>query len=313
MPVVDEVELALKAAMHENELRMEQRHQEAYKKRYEKIREKNQMRKLLGLEEQNRIVVDNKTILQASKTPCVVTILYRRKSNNAPIIYKQTLGKRDEVVFVASDKPVSMRRKRNPQMSIFLNISRAIQSVINIKPYVTPSWIVLAHTSSSIYDPSFIEKLNEVPSDVGAVAPFGYEYILPDGTWMRCPNTYGMYSEFSSSNALYSKRVAGTMGVTGSHEVAVLDGPFVAVRGGYMSCLRDFNRLYTLGDGRGCVPYVVSMVMRRLGVKVMQIEVDSSWCSDLNFPFTQMEWNRIEPQLMDVGKIIVPNDELNLK
>ena len=80
-----------------------------------------------------------------------------------------------------------------------------------------------------------------------------------------------------------------------------------------MSCLRDFNRLYTLGDGRGCVPYVVSMVMRRLGVKVMQIEVDSSWCSDLNFPFTQMEWNRIEPQLMDVGKIIVPDDELNLK
>ena len=313
VPVMDEVELALKTALHENELRMEQRHQEAYLKRYEKVRERNQMRKLLGLDEKTSVHVSNKTILQASKTPCVVTILYRRKAGHAPVLYKQAMGQRDEVVFVTSDKQVRMRRNRDPQMSIFLNIGRTVQTVLNCKPCVTPSWVVLAHTSSSVYDPSFIEKLNEVPPEIGAVAPFGYEYFLPDGTWLRCPNTYGMYSEFSTNNALYSKRVAGTMGVTGSHEVAVLDGPYVAVRGGYLNCLRDFSKLYTLGDGRGCVPYVVSMMMHRLGVKVMQIEVDSSWCRDVNFPFTQMEWNLLEPKLIKIGKLLIPDDELNLK
>ena len=312
-PVFDEVELALKAALHENELRAEQRHKEAYARQYEKTRERNQMRKLLGLDEQDKISIDNKTILQESTTPCVVTILYRRKTGNAPILYKQAMGHRDEVVFVTSDKQFRMRRNRNPQMSIFLNIGRTVQTVLNCKPRVTPSWIVLAHTSSSVYDPSFIEKLNEVPPEIGAVAPFGYEYTLPDGTWLRCPNTYGMYSEFSANNSLYSKRVAGTVSVTGSHEVAVLDGPFVAVRGGYLSCLRDFSKLYTLGDGRGCVPYVVSMMMHRLGVKVMQIEVDSSWCRDVNFPFTQMEWNLLEPKLITIGKLLVSDDELNLK
>lgn len=312
-PVFDEVELALKAALHENELRAEQRHKEAYARRYEKTRERNQMRKLLGLDEHDKILIDNKTILQESTTPCVVTILYRRKTGNAPILYKQAMGHRDEVVFVTSDKQFRMRRNRNPQMSIFLNIGRTVQTVLNCKPRVTPSWVVLAHTSSSVYDPSFIEKLNEVPPEIGAVAPFGYEYTLPDGTWLRCPNTYGMYSEFSANNSLYSKRVAGTVSVTGSHEVAVLDGPFVAVRGGYLSCLRDFSKLYTLGDGRGCVPYVVSMMMHRLGVKVMQIEVDSSWCRDVNFPFTQMEWNLLEPKLITIGKLLVSDDELNLK
>ena len=123
------------------------------------------------------------------------------------------------------------------------------------------SWIVLAHSSSIIYDPSFIQKLEQVPGDVGAVAPFGYEYFLPDGTWMRCPNTYGMYSEYSLTDGMFNRRVAGTVSVTGSHEVAMLDGPFVAIRGGYLPILRNWHKLYRFGDGRGCVPYVVSMMI----------------------------------------------------
>jgi hypothetical protein len=122
-----------------------------------------------------------------------------------------------------------------------------------------------------------------------------------------------MYSEFSITNNLLNKRVVGSVSAVGNHEVAVLDGPFVAIRGGYINYLIRFHKLFFFGDGRGCVPYAVSMLMHRLGVKVQQIEVDSSWCIDLNAPFTQLEWNQIEPKLIEMGKVLVPKSYLKPK
>lgn len=312
-PVMDEFELAIKAALQENELRAEDRRRAVYAERSKEEAEKNQIRKALGLRKVESIRLNNNTILKHSKTPCVVTILYRRKSSHGVIPYKKYAATRDELVYIASDQTVKMRRKLNPQMSIFINISRIAEKLVKLNPTVPPSWIILAHTSSIIYDPSLIKKLEEVPSDVGAVAPFGYEYFLPDGTWMRCPNTYGMYSEYSLTDGMYNRRVAGSVSVTGSHDVAVLDGPFVAIRGGYLPILRNFHKLYRFGDGRGCVPYVVSMVMHRLDARMQQIEVDSSWCVDVNAPFTPLEWNLLEPKFVEIGKQVVTKYDLNPK
>lgn len=313
-PVMDEMEVAIKAALYENELRAEDRRRTAYAAKSRIESEKNQLRKALGIREVDRITVDKTTMLQHSDKPCVITILYKRhEGSTAKIPYRKYAATRDELIYIANDQPIKMRRKNHPQMSIFINISRVAKQIVKINPKVTPSWIVLAHTSSIIYDPSFIQKLDEVPSDVGAVAPFGYEYFLPDGTWMRCPNTYGMYSEYSTKDGMHTKRVAGTVSVTGSHDVVMLDGPFVALRGGYLPILRNFHKLYRFGDGRGCVPYVVSMMMRRMEVRMQQIEVDSSWCVDVNFPFTQLEWNQLEPKFVEIGKKVITKSDLNPK
>jgi hypothetical protein len=206
-----------------------------------------------------------------------------------------------------------MKRKNNPQQSIFLNIARLAEKINRLHPKAMPSWIILAHTSSIVYDMAFIRKLENVPPEYGAVAPFGYEYILPDGTWTRCPNTYGMYSEFSARDELMTTRVVGNSSAVGNHEVAVLDGPFIAIRGGYLPYLKRLHMLYRFGDGRGCVPYVISMIMHRLGIKMLQIEVDSSWCVDVNKPFTPLEWNQIEPKLVALGKSLVPTSHLKPK
>lgn len=314
IPEMDDVEVALKAALYENELRAEERRHEVYMEKYKEEAERNQIRKALGLREKDNIHIDKETVLKHSKDPSVITILYYRNAGvGTKVPYKKYALTRNELIYLAGDKVVKMRKCNNPQMSIFINISRVAQKLTKLNPKVPPSWIVLAHSSSIIYDPSFIQKLDQVPGDVGAVAPFGYEYFLPDGTWMRCPNTYGMYSEYSLTDGMFNRRVAGTVSVTGSHEVAMLDGPFVAIRGGYLPILRNWHKLYRFGDGRGCVPYVVSMMMHRMEVKMMQIEVDSSWCVDINRPFTALEWNQLEPKFVEIGKKVITKSDLNPK
>lgn len=314
LPEMDDVEVAIKAALYENELRAEERRNQVYQEKYKVEHERNQIRKALGIREVDKIQLDKASILRHSKTPSVITILYCRNSGNTlKIPYKKYAMTRDELIYVANDKAVKMRKKNNPQMSIFINIARVAKSIVRLNPKTPPSWIVLAHTSSIVYDPSFIQKLEQVPSDVGAVAPFGYEYFLPDGTWSRCPNTYGMYSEYSLTDGMFNRRVAGTVSVTGSHDVVMLDGPFVAIRGGYLPTLKRWYGLYHFGDGRGCVPYVVSMMMKRMEVRMQQIEVDSSWCVDVNKPFTQLEWNQLEPKFVEIGKKVITKSDLNPK
>ena len=311
-PPLDEFEASLKAAMMEQELRSEQHADEVKRQIYEVESERNQLRRLLGIKEKSKVVLSAKTLIRHSDIPLVVAILYRRRSANSPVLYKKHVeGDLREVTMVASDTPLQMKRKLHAQMSVFLNIARTAKRIIRYGVKKTPSWIVLAHTSSVIYDQSFLRKLANVPSEYGAVGAFGYGYVLPDGTWTRCPETYGMYSEVSINDGMMSKRVAGTVSVTGMHEVAVLDGPFVAIRGGYLRMLLDFNKLYRFGDGRGCVPYVISMIMRRMGVKMCQIEVDCSLCTELNAPYTQMEWNAIEPKLLALSQKVLRPKELD--
>ena len=311
-PPLDEFEAALKAAMMEQELRSEQHAGEMRKMKYEEESERNQLRRLLGLTEKKNVVLSAKTVIQHSDIPVIVAILYRRRGvADSPVLYKKHVeGNLREVTMVASDTPLKMQRKKHAQMSVFLNIARTAKRLIKYGAKKMPSWIVLAHTSSVIYDQSFLRKLEQVPSEYGAVGAFGYDHILPDGTWTRCPETYGMYSEVSLKDGMMSKRVAGSVSVTGMHEVAVIDGPFVAIRGGYLRMLLDFNKLYRFGDGRGCVPYVISMIMRRVGVKMCQIEVDCSLCVELNSPYTQLEWNSIEPKLVALGQKLVRRGDL---
>lgn len=314
LPEPDSLEIAIKAALMEQEFIAEDKKRRVYAASYIRAKERNMMRRSLGLEEVPTVRVSNDDILQHSEIPSVVTILYHRSLGGlAPVLYRKNGPKRDELIYTAGDRMVAMRKKFKPQQSVFINISNVANKILDLHPKATPSWIVLAHVTSFVTDPSFIKKLEMVPSEYGAVAPFGYGYFLPDGTWKRCPDTYGMYSEFSFENNLMTKRIVGSVSAVGNHEVAVLDGPFVAIRGGYLSYLRRFHKLFFFGDGRGCVPYAVSMLMNRLGVKMQQIEVDSSWCVDLNAPFTPLEWNQLEPKFIEMGKVLVPKSYLKPK
>ena len=62
--------------------------------------------------------------------------------------------------------------------------------------------------------------------------------------------------------------------------------------------IAELKKFYVLGDGRSYVPYAVSMIMRRLGVKMLQIEVDSLGCTDFDPAAQSLEWNKAERMLI---------------
>jgi len=140
-----------------------------------------------------------------------------------------------------------------------------------------PAWVVLVSSTSMITDPMFHSKLAAVPDNVGAVGPFGYGYILPDGSWDACSETYGsywVYSEITGEN----RKVEGLSSTSGSHRVDMLDGPFIAIRGEYLQELTSMRYFMQLGDARGLLAPTVSAIIRRHGIPMMQIPVDC-WAS----------------------------------
>ena len=83
-----------------------------------------------------------------------------------------------------------------------------------------------------------------------------------------------------------------------------MDGPFIAIRGGYLGLLTKFGELRGLGDGRTLVPFIMSMMLHRMGARMCQIEVDSARCADYNQDTEQLEWDKVELMLLKLGNII---------
>ena len=294
-PIDDEVELALRAAFEEKEFRREEKIRQMLDEARTRMAEKNQIREILGIKPRTDVAMTPNNILRYSHEPEKVTIVYSRTGWD---IYSKHSLEPTDCTYKAKDLSMVICRLKPKVFSVFANIARVASSIVRLEPRTIPSWIILVPSSTIISDPSFYMKLDEVPSEYGAVGPFGYEYTLPDGSWIKCPATYGMYSEYSKEDSLRCKRVVGTRSCVGTHEVAVLDGPFVAVRGGYLKMIAELKKFYVLGDGRSYVPYAVSMIMRRLGVKMLQIEVDSLGCTDFDPAAQSLEWNKAERMLI---------------
>ena len=295
-PVKDPVEIALRAAFEEKVFRREARISEILAAAAEKRAEENQIRSLLGIDPKTIVTLTPDIILKNNFEPEKVLILYSRNGWND--VYTKHSVEPVECTYRAKDAAIVTTRIKTKVISVFSNIARVARKISNLPPKVSPSWIILAPSSSIVADPSFYLKLDNVPTEYGAVGPFGYEYVLPNGSWVNCPATYGMFSEYSLTDQSKSRRIAGTRSAVGNHEVAVLDGPFVAVRGGYLKLLCELKNFSVLGDGRSFVPFAISMIMRRLGVKMLQIEVDSMRCSDFEPDRYNVQWNRAERMLI---------------
>jgi hypothetical protein len=155
-----------------------------------------------------------------------------------------------------------------------------------------------------INDIQFPEKLAAVPADVAAVGAFGYERFMPDGSWMESPFSYGIYSAFDV-DVRNSEWVMGKKGVNGSHQVAVIDGPFIAVRGIYgdiLAELRQFSPLWQGDTGQRLMAAVISLVLGRMGLKLMQLPIDCSMCRQQPVMPGSLDWNRIEDTLIKFYK-----------
>lgn len=208
-------------------------------------------------------------VLRLSDDPQIVTFVF--SSNGYRGRYDEYPNAKDECLFRVGCG-ISFGRRQIPP-----SFARAICNALKIygqqSVKVTPSWVVIVAATSFITDPSFHRQLEEVPPNVGAVAPFGYGYLLPDGSWDRCPDSYGEYGLYSEITGEHRK-VRGISG-HGPHAVQVMDGPFVAIRGDFIRELENMRFFQQLGDQRGLLGPVLSGICRKTGVPMMQIPVDS--------------------------------------
>lgn len=296
---IDPVELALESAILETELKREEHRRDVSRVYSEVVAYRNQIARNLELSEKPTATLTGRRLMEFSDTPENAYIIYSR--SKLANLFMKSHPEPGACTFQTSDKSF-MSIKKRAVFSVFTNIWRASKELAAIPPKVTPGWIILAPNSSKITDLSFLTKLANVPDDVGAVGAYGYEYFLPDGSWVKCPATYGMYCSYDN-DMKSSSWVVGSRGYNSSHEVAIIDGPFIAVRGKYLGLLKNFDRFYILGEGgHSYVNTVISMMFKRLGVKLMQIPVECSKCSVYDVPVGSLAWNKAESILIDFGK-----------
>lgn len=298
-PVDDELELSIRAAIERKDFEQEERKKQAIANTIKIESERNQVRRMLGITEAAKVKITPNRLLRESNVPEIVTIVYNRTESVG--IYTKYSREPNDCIFYTKDTVTYFKRSEQPIFSVFLNIAKRAHTIMSLPPKVDPAWIILVAGSSMVPDSNFFNKLRAVPDEYAAVAPFGYEYFLPNGSWVNCPSTYGMYSLYSDVNPELARRVIGTKSAVGCHEVAVLDGPFVAIRGGYLPLLKELKSFHVLGDGRSYVPYAISMMMKRLGTKMLQIEVDSSMCADFVPSTNSLDWNKAETMLIRFG------------
>lgn len=292
--VVDIIENAFDNAYSEREFAKEQHARDIIKLKNDKKREREAMRIELGFEPTRELLLRRDNVLKYSENREIISLVYTHSGCN---IYKdRSLTKYDLAVFVR-DQDLRLRRRVTPNSSTRL-VLRGIEHSIVSKVKMLPEWIIIVPGTSIINDINLYETLRSVPKEIMAVAPFGYEYIQFDGTWSQCTRTYGYYQTYNLSPAT-NHMVLGSAEVNGCHQVEVLDGPFVAVRGEMLDKLKEIHYFNVLGECRGAMGPIVSAICRRYRLGMMQVPVSSSCAAGYIIPFSSPKWHEIEDRIIN--------------
>lgn len=304
-PVADDLELALQAAVMKKEFERQDARREIDRKVHAEIAKRNKVRSLLNMElELPR--VQGLDMYKMSTTPVNIYIVYSR--SKVANLFTETHPEKGAYTLQVGDRPSFLKKRGKHYFTVFRNLYRAYRTICKIHAPVDPAWVVIVPGTSRITDLAFTDKLKNVPPEYGAVGAYGYEYFLPDSSWVKCPATYGMYTSFNA-DLTQSKWVMGSRGCNGSHEVAVIDGPFIAIRGRYWKALKTCYRFRELGNGaHGLVSYLLSITLGKFNVKLLQIPVECSMCEDLGCDTETIDWNQAEIELIKFKKALVELD-----
>lgn len=269
---VEQMEAAIAASLQQGKEERKQKHLEIMRKRMEEASRLNAIRNILTTGSSVRKTRPNRNdILRFSVEPQVVTFLIH-SSQGTPGIYESYPNAKEECLFRVSCGKKLGRRVIPP--SFARAIKNALGMLRNTDVRTTPSWIVIAPATTMVTDPMFHHTLDSVPGNIGAVAPFGYGHMLPDGSWDKCPVSYGAYGWYGGVSREQQLRVTGITAATGFHQVEVMDGPFVAIRGIYVNELEYIDFFQQLGDQRGLLGPVMSALCRKFSIPMMQIPVE---------------------------------------
>lgn len=297
---VEQMEAAIQAAIDSKEASKLERKKEIRRKLNAEHERLNAIREMLsGGPAEMAVKPSRNDILRLSDERQIVTILFGDSTvRGTYIAYPHA---KDECIFRVTCTTNYGRRKIPP--SFARAIVNGLKNVASARPKVLPAWIVIAQSMTAITDPVFHETLKRVPGTIGAVAPFGYDGLLPDGSWARNPITYGGYGLYSERTG-EKRNVRGSLPVDAIREVEFMDGPFVAVRGEYMAELDALSNFQQMGDARGFLVPIMSGICMKYGIRMGVVPVDS-WgvleyapkdgTPEMNLCIERVKWFRTTP------------------
>ena len=289
----DLIEDAINMAFTERDAKREAHVLSVHREQQAIYRQRADIRRELNYETKASETFTHNALLRLSNEREIVTLMYTRNKNTA--LYKRFKHSKYECVIACSDRAQFTRRPVQPSIGRIIN--GGLNRLSKMELRCVPLWIVIVAGTSVIPDINFYEKLRNVPPTVGAVSAYGYEYRLPDGTWTRCAKTYGMYSMYHTGS-VDTSFIIGTGGVNGSHPVAVMGGPFVAIRGEYLNAFRGITHFNALGDCRAAIGPILSAICTVKGISMMQIPVDCGCASDYEYRPDSVEWHRVEDSIL---------------
>ena len=300
VPKGDPFELALEGALMKKELEREDRRREIKAKIRAENERRNEIRAVLDMSMSTKPpTLTNDKYLQYSDVPAKVFVLFARTNANKTAFTKAAPFATD-CVYTGSDTTII--RQIHGKFHIFRTLSRIAKRIRAVPPKQTPSWIILSPTTNMITDHTFLDKLDQVPTEYAAVGAFGYEYMMPDGSWIGCRDTYGMYTEYDD-NMTTKRHVIGTKGgIDSSNEVAVIDGPFIAVRGYILPIIEAMEKFSTFGDGMQLYPVIISYVLKSMNNRLLQIPVDCAMVKRTEFTPGTLEWNHVVDKIVTLRK-----------
>lgn len=268
---VEQMEAAIRMAMEAKDDAKKKAKEEARERARVEADRRKAIRNILTTGGENKpLALNRNDLIRYSSEPQIVTFLVGAMGGGGKR-YTEYPHTKDERIFRVSCWTQFGRRKIPP------SFARAVNNALTIfnkyKFGKIPAWVVIVGNTSLITDPMFHAKLASVPKEYGAVGAYGYGYLLPDGSWDGCAETYGSYGLYSEITGEYRK-VEGLKSQYGCHRVEFLDGPFVAIRGDYMQELAKMPYFSILGDARGLMVPCISAICRKYGIKMMQIPVE---------------------------------------
>ncbi len=280
------IEKIIEATFQEKKLKHDDTLRELNLQAQIKKTQMNEMRTMLGLKQTQNIYTSPKKILENSNVPVITTLIYSRGNTS---IYKKMKHAEHDVIFVTgSFAYLSIRKKK---YGALMKCLKGIEKLHKINIKIKPNWIVFMSNTSCVTDILFYDKLDKIPSNVGVVGSFGFNNLPENYNWSMSKDTYGIFNVYASDGQS-SKFIVGNSNINESHDVAIVNGPFIAIRGELIGKFEQKRKIIQqFSDGWNHVGPILSSIAHDSGMLVRQIPIDCCECSDFYSEIGNIDWN----------------------
>lgn len=283
----DDIANAIESKMNEERLILDEKKRLMSKLSKERRSHDNKLRAILGLTQAKHEAITNNKVISKLNSPQIFRCIHKRGKCT---VFKSFNPPYNTYDYVSSIERFFTKKSGIDKTSLTMkSLIKGMSLMLSDDFKCTPSWLVYMDSTCYISDAFLKTKLDALPTDVALVGAYGWESIPKSFNWHESNDTYGLYETYSIRDNSTRKHV-GTNGFGETKDVAILGGPFFAMRS---SMVYDFMRNrhfynYVVGDDH--ILPILSLYCRSIKKRVCVIDTTCVSCSDYDSYIGGLEW-----------------------